>query len=145
MLNSRSWKDYGKETMLGYTERTDGSKIEEKESSLFWNFGAANRDFGEMQAKEMATQLQIVLEFFPVDIILGHNGVEVRPRGNSKGELLNKVIKELSQKRDIDFALCIGDDDSDEPMFKCLNNTFKKRYSTSSSTKVKFFPKIIHI
>ena len=44
---------------------------------------------------------------------MGKSIVEVKPRGCNKGQVAKMVIKE-----DPDFVLCIGDDRSDEDMFK---------------------------
>ena len=38
-----------------------------------------------------------------------------------KGEFVANVLEDLKKKGDADFVFCIGDDTSDEPMFKKLN------------------------
>ena len=39
--------------MIAYKEKTDGSYIEEKESSIIWNYKNTDLEFGQMQAKEL--------------------------------------------------------------------------------------------
>jgi hypothetical protein len=47
-----------------YTERTDGSYIEDKESAVVWHFEAADPEYGRMQAAELAKYLDNVSSVF---------------------------------------------------------------------------------
>lgn len=66
--------------MCLYTETTDGSFIEVKESSLVWNYQYADPDFGSCQAKELLDHLESVLANEPVSVKSGQNIVEVKPQ-----------------------------------------------------------------
>ena len=46
--------------MKQYTESTDGSSIEIKESALVWQYRDADPGFGSLQAKEMLEHLESV-------------------------------------------------------------------------------------
>jgi len=63
-----------------YTETTDGSAIEMKESSLAWNYQYADPDFGSCQAKELLDHLESVLVNEPVTVKSGQHTVEVKPQ-----------------------------------------------------------------
>lgn len=63
-----------------YTETTDGSTIETKESGLVWNYQYADPDFGSCQAKELLDHLESVLANEPVTVKSGQNIVEVKPQ-----------------------------------------------------------------
>lgn len=63
-----------------YTETTDGSTIEAKESALVWNYQFADPDFGSCQAKELLDHLESVLANEPVSVKSGLNIVEVKPQ-----------------------------------------------------------------
>lgn len=63
-----------------YTETTDGSAIETKESGLVWNYQYADPDFGSCQAKELLDHLESVLANEPVTVKSGQNIVEVKPQ-----------------------------------------------------------------
>ena len=63
-----------------YTETTDGSNIEAKESALVWNYQYADPDFGFCQAKELLDHLESVLANEPVSVKSGQHIVEVKPQ-----------------------------------------------------------------
>jgi trehalose-6-phosphatase len=44
-----SWQGIVKPILQQYTESTDGSFVEEKESALVWHYNAADPDFGSLQ------------------------------------------------------------------------------------------------
>ncbi|KAJ1380779.1 Trehalose-phosphatase [Sesbania bispinosa] len=112
------WKQIAEPVMQLYTETTDGSNIETKESALVWNYEFADRDFGSCQAKELFDHLESVLSNEPVSVKSGPNIVEVKPQGVTKGIVAERLLLTMQQKGVIpDFVLCIGDDRSDEDMF----------------------------
>jgi trehalose 6-phosphate synthase/phosphatase len=63
-----------------YTESTDGSSIEAKESALVWHYRDADPDFGHWQAKELLDHLEGVLSNEPVEVVSGAAIVEVKPQ-----------------------------------------------------------------
>jgi trehalose 6-phosphate synthase/phosphatase len=63
-----------------YTECTDGSFIEAKESAIVWHYQHADPDFGAWQSKELLDQLESVLGNEPVTVVRGKNIVEVKPQ-----------------------------------------------------------------
>lgn len=63
-----------------YTESTDGSYIETKESALVWHHRDADPGFGSSQAKEMLDHLESVLANEPVAVKSGQFIVEVKPQ-----------------------------------------------------------------
>lgn len=66
--------------MKTYTETTDGSTIEDKETAIVWNYEDADPDFGSCQAKELHDHLESVLANEPVSVKAGMNHVEVKPQ-----------------------------------------------------------------
>lgn len=60
-----------------FTERTPGTYIEKKESSLTWHYRDADPNFGSWQAKDIQIQLEDVLSNLPLEIIQGNRMVEV--------------------------------------------------------------------
>ena len=121
-----SWKQVVLPVLQAYTECTDGSYVEEKETGLVWHFGDADPDFGAMQSKELISHLEGMLgKNKTVDIIHGgtHGGyVEVKPKGCAKGSGVDRILSVLEAiGRKPEFILCIGDDKSDEDMFHVLD------------------------
>ncbi|KAI7750118.1 hypothetical protein M8C21_024671, partial [Ambrosia artemisiifolia] len=76
---SFGWMQMAEPVMRLYTEATDGSSIECKESALVWHFQDADTTFGSAQAKEMLDHLESVLANEPVVVKSGQCIVEVKP------------------------------------------------------------------
>ncbi|KAF9953593.1 threalose-6-phosphate phosphatase, partial [Modicella reniformis] len=113
-----SWKNDVIEIFTYYTERTQGSFIEHKQSSLTWHYRMADPEFGAFQAKECQNHLEnAVLSKLPVEILVGKKNLEVRPTIVNKGEIVKKL---LGQHPDVEFVMCAGDDKTDEDMFRAL-------------------------
>lgn len=74
------WKKIVLPIMEHYTEATDGSSIEQKESALVWHHQEADPDFGSWQAKELLDHLESVLANDPVVVKTGQQIVEVKPQ-----------------------------------------------------------------
>lgn len=67
-----------------YTEATDGSYIESKDSALVWHYQDADPNFGSCQAKELLENLENVLANEPAVVKKGHKIVEVNPQVSRK-------------------------------------------------------------
>ncbi|CAI9266202.1 unnamed protein product [Lactuca saligna] len=78
------WMQMAEPVMKLYTESTDGSSIETKESALVWQYRDADPGFGFAQAKEMLDHLESVLANEPVAVKSGQYIVEVKPQEASK-------------------------------------------------------------
>ncbi|KAK8950262.1 Alpha,alpha-trehalose-phosphate synthase [UDP-forming] 5 [Platanthera guangdongensis] len=117
------WKQIAEPVMKLYTETTDGSNIEAKESALVWHYQYADPDFGSCQAKELLDHLESVLSSEPVSVKSGQHYVEVKPQGVTKGLVAEHLLSLMQEKNMLpDFVLCIGDDRSDEDMFEVISN-----------------------
>ncbi|CAN8243857.1 unnamed protein product [Cochlearia groenlandica] len=116
-----SWKQIAEPVMDLYTETTDGSTIEDKETALVWSYEDADPDFGSCQAKELLDHLESVLANEPVTVKRGQNYVEVKPQGVSKGLIARRMLSMMQERGTLpEFVLCIGDDRSDEDMFEVI-------------------------
>ncbi|KAL0073657.1 glycosyltransferase family 20-domain-containing protein [Phycomyces blakesleeanus] len=114
-----SWQQDVTEIFDYYTERTQGSFVEHKKSSITWHYRLADVVYGAFQAKECQNHLEnAVVSKLPVEILVGKKNLEVRPLSINKGEIVKKI---LAQNPDADFVMCAGDDKTDEDMFKVLS------------------------
>ncbi|KAG8382683.1 hypothetical protein BUALT_Bualt05G0103000 [Buddleja alternifolia] len=119
-----NWKQIAEPVMQLYTETTDGSVIEYKETAMVWCYEDADPDFGSCQAKELLNHLESVLANEPVTVKTGPNCVEVKPQGVSKGLVAKRLLCSMQEKEmSPDFVLCIGDDRSDEDMFEVIKSS----------------------
>nr|QTM07295.1 TPS7 [Paeonia ostii] len=130
-----SWIQIAEPVMKLYTEATDGSSIEMKESALVWRHQDADPDFGSSQAKELLDHLESVLANEPVAVKRGQFIVEVKPQGVTKGLVAEKIFTSMADRgRQADFVLCIGDDRSDEDMFEIIGNSLSSGILTSHAS-----------
>ncbi|KAI3729683.1 hypothetical protein L6452_18346 [Arctium lappa] len=123
-VEDSGWKQNVHPIMTLYTETTDGSTIEMKDTSMVWCYEDADPDFGSCQAKELLDHLESVLANEPVTVKRGQSSVEVKPQGVSKGLVAKRLLATM-QEREMtpDFVLCIGDDRSDEDMFEVITSS----------------------
>lgn len=118
-----SWKDDVINIFNFYTERTQGSFVENKRCAVAWHYRLADPDYGAFQSKECQNHLESVISSkYPVEIVVGKKCLEVRPSTINKGEIVNNL---LIDQDDYDFVFCVGDDKTDEDMFKSLNKIKK--------------------
>ncbi|KAA1107881.1 threalose-6-phosphate phosphatase [Puccinia graminis f. sp. tritici] len=112
-----SWMDDVEEIFKYYEARTLGAFVEKKISSVTWHYRNADPQFGLFQAKECQALLESLQERMPIDILKGKKNIECRPAHTNKGEIVKRL---LYTSPDVGFALCVGDDKTDEDMFRAL-------------------------
>lgn len=129
------WMQIAEPVMKLYTEATDGSSIEKKESALVWQYRDADQGFGYTQAKEMLDHLESVLANEPVAVKSGQLIVEVKPQGVTKGLVAEKIFTSMYENgKQADFVLCVGDDRSDEDMFEIISNTMSSNILSANTS-----------
>ncbi len=132
-----TWQEKVEEIFSEYTEKTPGTVIEKKKVALTWHYRKADPILGAYQAEKCKAELIEKLASYDVEVMSGKANLEVRPSFVNKGEIVRRLvlckdpitqkIKETSELPD--FVLCLGDDTTDEDMFRSLN---KIDYSWSS-------------
>ncbi|KAM5465030.1 threalose-6-phosphate phosphatase [Microsporum audouinii] len=109
-----------------YTERTPGAFIERKRVALTWHYRPVDPEYGAHQAKECRAELEReVATKWPVDIMEGKANLEVRPTFVNKGAIATRLIDEYAgvHGHEPEFVLCLGDDFTDEDMFRALKSS----------------------
>ncbi|TMW60904.1 hypothetical protein Poli38472_000946 [Pythium oligandrum] len=145
-----SWKKVVRPIMQYFTERTPGSFIETKESSLTWHYGETDQIFGPMQARDMQVNLEDVLCSLPLEIIQGTNRVEVRLQGITKTVIIEEILKLMEQSptspvvgggsptrpsasQAIDFVFCAGNGLEDDDVFSFFNECQERAQKPSKT------------
>jgi trehalose 6-phosphate synthase/phosphatase len=116
-----NWKSVVIPIMTYFVDRTPGSYMHTKESSLTWHFRDTDLQFGSRQAVEMQIHLEDVLSSLPLDVMQGNRTVEVRHQGNSKGTVVERILHDTIAHSKTDFVFCVGGDSSDNDMYSVLN------------------------
>ena len=118
-----NWKEKVIKLFSSFIEKTEGSKIIKKDSSIIWNYKNCDAYFGHLQANELLSHLNNIFEGKKLDIINGNDYVEVKPKNLNKGYFISQILKkEFLQERNIDMIFALGDDIDCEDMFKYLNS-----------------------
>ncbi|KAI1849700.1 hypothetical protein JX266_004649 [Neoarthrinium moseri] len=124
-----------------YTDRVQGSFIERKRCALTWHYRQADPEQGAHAAREAQKELEsTVAKKWDVDVMTGKANLEVRPTFINKGEIAKRLVadynsdishvagdsnpelaKEVTSQGKVEFVLCMGDDFTDEDMFRALN------------------------
>ncbi len=148
---SDSWKERIRPMIQSYVTRCAGSLMEEKKNTLAWHYRNAHPGLGFTRSRELLNNLIQLTANTPVQVIDGNKVLEVRLTGIDKGVTALKVYNKIKP----DFTLCIGDDTTDEDMFKALEGkgfTIKigsgataATYNMASQTDVLPFLKKIHM
>jgi trehalose 6-phosphate synthase/phosphatase len=96
--------------------RCPNTFIESKEFSIVWHYRNANVEQARLRSLELFAELNDYSYNLGVQVLMGNKIVEVRLNGFDKGTTLKKEVLNDSY----DFILAIGDDRTDEDMFKIL-------------------------
>lgn len=114
------WQKVVLEVLQSYTERTEGSWIERKRVAITWHYRRSDPIFGAFQASHLRPYLEITIgERYPVVVMSGKANIEIRPKLFNKGEIVRSIFRD--SKVSPDFVLCLGDDTTDEDMFRVVN------------------------
>ena len=111
-----TWMEMVRPVIETFCDRTPGSFIEEKHYSLAWHYRKTDPDLGEMRANELSTVLKELISNHGLSVLEGNKVLEIKSSGVNKGKAASKLL--LRNK--FDFIFAIGDDWTDEFLFKEL-------------------------
>jgi len=100
-----------------YVDRCSGSLIEKKAFSLAWHYRNCELETALDRSQELMEELrQIVQQDKRLQVFEGHKVIEVKIAGYDKGT----VAAGLLAARPYDFVLAVGDDRTDEDLFRVM-------------------------
>jgi len=111
-----SWKAEVKPIFELYADRTPGSFIEEKSYSLVWHYRKVERELGDLRAGELLNNIRFQAADLGLQLLPGDKIIEVKNAEINKGKAALKILDEHEYL----FVLAIGDDYTDEDIFKAL-------------------------
>jgi len=116
---SNDWKPRIAPLLETYTDRLPGSFVEEKEFSYVWHYRKADPELASLRAKELVDDLVHFTANIDVQVVQGNKVVEVRNAGVNKGAAALYFLS----RSDCQFVLAVGDDSTDEELFKAVPET----------------------
>src|SRR5690606_10243374 len=93
-----------------------GSFIEEKSYSLVWHYRKVQKGLGPLRANELMDNLRYITATYGLQLLNGDKVVEVKNAEVNKGKATSSILN----KAEYDFILAIGDDYTDEDIFKVV-------------------------
>jgi trehalose 6-phosphate synthase/phosphatase len=115
-----SWKAEVMQVLSLFTERCQGTFVEEKTLSLAWHYRNAEKELGFLRSRELINALVELSSHLNFQIIEGNKVIEARARGVDKGIAVSIWLRETAR----DFVMAIGDDRTDEDMFKVIPDKY---------------------
>jgi trehalose 6-phosphate synthase/phosphatase len=113
---NNDWKPEILPLLETYADRLPGSFVEDKEFSLAWHYRMADPEMASIVAKELKDDLVRFTANIGVQILQGRKVIEVKNPGMNKGDAGSNWISE----NNFDFIMAIGDDWTDEDLFRVL-------------------------
>jgi len=115
-LLTDQWKQEISAILETYTNRTPGSFIEEKSYSLVWHYRKVEEGLGELRANEITNHLRLLAADKGLQLMPGNKVIEFKNVEVNKG----KATLNWLYGKNPDFIMALGDDHTDEDIFKAL-------------------------
>jgi trehalose 6-phosphate synthase/phosphatase len=113
------WKEQVRPILQVYVDRLPGALLEEKEFSLAWHYRRADAAQASRPSRELLDKLAGLTRNIGLEVLEGNKVLEVRSGGVSKGKAAVEWLGSLGAE----FVLAIGDDRTDEDLFRALPAT----------------------
>ncbi|KAI6374789.1 hypothetical protein MCOR25_003053 [Pyricularia grisea] len=112
-----------------FTDKVEGPFIERKRCAVTWHYRpVVDQDLAQRLARECHKELEAtVARKWEVEVMPGKMNLEVRPTFINKGAIAKRLVLDYNAelvaagKNKLEFVLCMGDDFTDEDMFRSLN------------------------
>lgn len=115
-LLTDQWKQDIRAVLETYTDRTPGSFIEDKSYSLVWHYRKVEEGLGDLRAREIINHLKVIVANKGLQLMPGNKVLEFKNIEVNKGKAALNWLHEENP----DFILALGDDHTDEDIFKAL-------------------------
>ena len=131
---NRKWINNLMPIFESFTNRTPGTFIEIKKSSIAWHYRITDPELAAGRVVELNTVLSSMISD-DLLIINANNVIEVIPSAINKGT----TVSEILSKGKYDLIISIGDDVTDENMFKYLPKSAVTIKVGKKITKAKYY------
>ncbi|MCI1779962.1 MAG: bifunctional alpha,alpha-trehalose-phosphate synthase (UDP-forming)/trehalose-phosphatase, partial [Bacteroidales bacterium] len=101
-----------------FVDKTPGAHLEEKETALVWHYRGADQWIAGIREQQLVDTLISPCSRLGLQIMRGSDIVEIKSPEFTK----SSGIREVLNNNTYDFILCMGDDVTDEDMFRVLPN-----------------------
>lgn len=147
--DEKPWNDEITTILQEFTDRTPRSMIEEKETTLVWHYRNVDAWLASLREQQLVDTLIEPCSRQGLQIMRGNKIVEIKSPNHTKGSEARRLLG----MEDYDFVMAIGDDTTDEDMFRALPETSYTikigrmsqvaRFNLSSQSKVLPFLRVL--
>jgi len=114
------WKDKIRPVLNDYVDRCTGSMVEDKHASMVWHYRNADEEIASLRINELKDDLREVLKNeSKLQVLEGEKVLEVKSVLYDKGTVASRIIN----AGNYEFILALGDDNTDEDLFKVIPET----------------------
>ena len=110
------WDNEIVDIMQKFVERTPGALLEKKKTALVWHFRSVDEWLANLREQQLVNALIPACNRLGLQIMRGNKILEIKTPLYSKGSEVKRLLKLNSYN----FIFTIGDDVTDEEMFKAL-------------------------
>ncbi|MEO5572378.1 MAG: bifunctional alpha,alpha-trehalose-phosphate synthase (UDP-forming)/trehalose-phosphatase [Bacteroidia bacterium] len=114
----KNWKKKIIPILNLYSEKLPGSFVEEKEYAVVFHYRKADPAFASLRLKELFNYLVNYTSNMDVQLIDGNKVLEVKNAGIDKGVAALHWLSKIKKKKS--FIIAIGDDRTDEDLFRVM-------------------------
>jgi len=132
---SDHWKKDIYPVLERFVDRTPGAFVEEKDYSLVWHYRKVEKGLGELRTAELMDNLKYMINDRGLQVLSGNKVVEIKNIEINKG----KAAMEQFHKNEYDFIMALGDDHTDEDIFKALPESSVTIKVGSNISAARFF------
>ncbi len=118
-LLTDQWKTDVRAVLEMYTDRTPGSFIEDKSYSMVWHYRKVEAGLGELRVNEIINHLRLIIADKGLQLMPGNKILEIKSMEVNKGKAAQNRLYDMNA----DFILALGDDHTDEDIFRALPGT----------------------
>ncbi len=130
------WMDRVQSIMQRFVRITDGSFVERKSASVCFHYRSTEPQLAEIRLRELARSLNALNpDHEGFELLYGSKVLEVRITGISKALPLLEAIGHFPSNGEI---VCLGDDKTDEDMFRALPSSAVTVHVGTGTTEARF-------
>lgn len=115
-LSEKEWSDEILCTLQQIVSKTPGSHLEVKQTALVWHYRNVDPWLASVREQQLEDALSAICAHENLQLMKGNKIVEIKSAAYTKGS----EAKRLLARDTYDFVLAVGDDITDEDMFRAL-------------------------
>lgn len=115
-IHGELWNDEIIHLLQQMINKTPGAMLEVKRTALVWHYRNVNAWLARVREKQLIDALKYPCARLGLQMMRGNKILEIKSPEYTKGAVVRRIL----EKEHFDFLMAIGDDTTDEDMFRAL-------------------------